>query len=426
MKKVVLIAVLCACLFFAACGDAAISSPEPVAPKAESDVFPMEDIVQEAYEHYADVYPDALNLEKDTRLLSAEQITGPFLYVGMKESTDTADYFIPDRKESDGVTAEALDDASQIRICDAEQACGDYASLLLTDEKYTAVSDGTQDIVYALCECVGYGPGSNYVGMTQGIYTLRFRVAFYRYATGELLAWVTFVPDNQSANTLNGSEWFIDQNSRKAFRGTETQFPNAWPYALGLASCDENGILVVNGVLDTFGAVDGTGGYAAELTEYTVAQGISAIGDYAFSNCEKITDVVLPSTLTSIGVGAFSSCGALTTIELPASVTKIGEFAFRDCPCLTEIVIPDGVTEILTQTFMHCTSLEKVVIPDSVTKLDWGAFSNCSSLTELEIPDSVTEIAANCFSDMAAGFTIVCQPDSYAAQFAAENGIPTR
>ena len=60
--------------------------------------------------------------------------------------------------------------------------------------------------------------------------------------------------------------------------------------------------------------------------------------------------------MTSIGDSAFSFCG-LTEITIPDSVTSIGDNAFYNCSGLTEITIPDNVTSIGDYAFYDCTNL---------------------------------------------------------------------
>ena len=45
---------------------------------------------------------------------------------------------------------------------------------------------------------------------------------------------------------------------------------------------------------------------------YAVPQGIQAIGDRAFNDCESLTAITLPDSLTSIGENAFADCPKLT------------------------------------------------------------------------------------------------------------------
>ena len=97
---------------------------------------------------------------------------------------------------------------------------------------------------------------------------------------------------------------------------------------------------------------------------------------------KQITNVTLPDGLTNIGNRAFYDCSSLASINIPESVTKINMMTFFHCSSLTSIVIPEG-TESLWETFMGCESLSSVVIPASVTRLTYYTFGNCVSLKEI-------------------------------------------
>ena len=58
---------------------------------------------------------------------------------------------------------------------------------------------------------------------------------------------------------------------------------------------------------------------------------VTGIGDWAFSDCDRIKSVIIPNTVTSIKMRAFSSCRGLTSIIIPESVTSIGRSAFQGC-----------------------------------------------------------------------------------------------
>ena len=93
-----------------------------------------------------------------------------------------------------------------------------------------------------------------------------------------------------------------------------------------------------------------------------------------------VKSAVIADGVTSIGEWAFSSCTSLTSVTIPDSVTSIGDGAFNYCSSLTSVTIPDGVTSIGEQTFCNCGSLTSVTIPNSVTSIGWYAFYNCMSL----------------------------------------------
>ena len=75
-------------------------------------------------------------------------------------------------------------------------------------------------------------------------------------------------------------------------------------------------------------------------------RGIEKIDDFAFSGCDKLTEIVLPDSLKSIGDYAFMFCGALGALNLPHRLKSIGEQAFGFCKNLAHITLPASLEEI--------------------------------------------------------------------------------
>ena len=136
--------------------------------------------------------------------------------------------------------------------------------------------------------------------------------------------------------------------------------------------------------------------YKDSVKSVNISDGVTNIGDDAFSNCRNLTSVTIPDSVTHIGEDAFGLCSSLTGIEIPDSVTDIGEYAFRGCG-FTTIAIPSGVTSIQGCTFLCCSNLTSVSIPDSVTSIGEHAFDRCIGLKKITIPEQVTEIGENAF-----------------------------
>ena len=123
-----------------------------------------------------------------------------------------------------------------------------------------------------------------------------------------------------------------------------------------------------------------------------IENGVTRIGNSAFSGCTSLQSIEISSSLTSIGWYAFSGCTSLTSIEIPSSVTKIEGSALGGCSSLTRIEIPDSVTSIGTYVFSGCTSLTSIQISENVTSIRTGTFNGCSSLMSIKIPSGVTSV----------------------------------
>ena len=130
----------------------------------------------------------------------------------------------------------------------------------------------------------------------------------------------------------------------------------------------------------------------SEITSITIPEGVTDIGERAFSNCDALTSITIPEGVTDIGERAFNSCKNLKKITIPDSVKTIGKGAFSWCGKLRSIKIPKGITRIEDETFSECINLNEITIPDNVTSLGYRAFDSCKNLKKITIPSSVASI----------------------------------
>lgn len=154
----------------------------------------------------------------------------------------------------------------------------------------------------------------------------------------------------------------------------------------------------------------------SNLTSVTIPDSVTKIGNDAFSYCRNLTSVTILNSVTAIGERAFSGCVSLSSVTLPGNLPAIGAWAFDGTPWLeglgefavvngmliryqgsgTDVVIPDGVTSIGGGAFQG-SGLTGVTIPNSVTYIGDYAFSGCRMLTGITIPDSVVSIGDRAF-----------------------------
>ena len=143
------------------------------------------------------------------------------------------------------------------------------------------------------------------------------------------------------------------------------------------------------------------------VTSVSMPEGITSIGQYAFSGCQNLESVTLPESLTTLGSEAFYGCKNLESVALPESLTTLGDRTFEACELLKTIKIPSGVTAIPDQCFYGCSSLESVTIPEGVTAIGYDAFSGCK-FNALTLPSTITSIGGGAFVNNYNLQSIIC------------------
>lgn len=107
-------------------------------------------------------------------------------------------------------------------------------------------------------------------------------------------------------------------------------------------------------------------------------KGLKVIGDYAFSQCDNLFQVVLPSSVTSIGEGAFYGCRNLSVTQLQGTFKELPEMVFGNCEKLVVVNIPEGVENIRRKAFSGCRTITNLRLPSSLLTIDKEAFYGCS------------------------------------------------
>ena len=163
--------------------------------------------------------------------------------------------------------------------------------------------------------------------------------------------------------------------------------------------------------------------YCSAMHSVSIPDSVTEIGAEAFAGCSSLESVTIPDGVTKIGSAAFESCGSLKSVTIPSSVTTIGEWAFFGCDSLESVTIPGSVTEIGDWAFSDCGSLKSVTIPDSVTTIGECAFSGCAFLESVTIQGSVTEIGKDAFFFCSALKSVTISRNCTVGQGAFDSGV---
>ncbi len=194
---------------------------------------------------------------------------------------------------------------------------------------------------------------------------------------------------------------------------------------------------------------------------FTVPQGVTSIGDFAFYDCDRITGIIVGDDVTEINREAFFDCDSLISVTLGSSVAEVEKKAFYECSNLfevfnkssltieiggqnngyigfyakniytptqgqsvlisnadgfilfadngdtvligyigeaTDIVIPEGVTVIYSNAFYDKDFIQSVELPDTVTEIHGNAFSYCDALITVSLNSDVRSIEDFAFS----------------------------
>ena len=115
------------------------------------------------------------------------------------------------------------------------------------------------------------------------------------------------------------------------------------------------------------------------LASVAIPDSVTSIGEQAFSSCRSLAsiNVVASNNAYTSENGVLYNkskttlvdypCGKTGAFTIPNGVTRIGEYAFSGCTSLASVTIPASVTRIGGFAFDGCTSLTSVTFQGTIT-----------------------------------------------------------
>ena len=125
------------------------------------------------------------------------------------------------------------------------------------------------------------------------------------------------------------------------------------------------------------------------LTGITLPESCTVIDPNAFKNCTALTDINFPEKLELIGRNAFYNSG-ITSLKLSQPGIHVGGFAFAYCHQLKSVEITSTDFDLMEWAFARCENLETVLLPPQVFRMEDGCFTECTSLTTVVLPKNIT------------------------------------
>lgn len=120
---------------------------------------------------------------------------------------------------------------------------------------------------------------------------------------------------------------------------------------------------------------------------------VKSFGEGCFYQCKKLTKINLGEA-TVVPDRCFQGCAALSSVTLSDEVTAIGDYAFTQCSQLVAgygedaFDLPLKLQTIGVSAFSSCNKLRELTLPSTVTEIGGGAFTNCFSGFKLNLENN--------------------------------------
>ena len=195
--------------------------------------------------------------------------------------------------------------------------------------------------------------------------------------------------------------------------------------------------------------------YNGNDKKVVIPDNVTYIGEYAFSGCKDLTELIISDQVEDISYTAFWDCDNLEYIKIGAGLVKISKYGligesykFKRFEVCEEnekfkavdgnlytkkgdllyyaigkeeesFTVPCGVRNIGPFAFFGCKYLKSVIIPEGVKKIGQSAFEFVE-LNEIILPKSINEIGESAIEKKV---IIKAPKDSYAIEWAKQNNI---
>jgi hypothetical protein len=132
---------------------------------------------------------------------------------------------------------------------------------------------------------------------------------------------------------------------------------------------------------------------SSDIKTILLPEGMTSIGDGAFSWCIALKTISIPNSVKTIGYAAFTSCDSLSFINFGTNITHIGPVAFAGCSALLLVEMPDALKIVQDSAFADCGSLVSVALSSGLELLGDSVFAGCEYLQHIVVPQANPSLA---------------------------------
>lgn len=119
----------------------------------------------------------------------------------------------------------------------------------------------------------------------------------------------------------------------------------------------------------------------SNLNTINIPQNIKTIGNNTFAGCSNLTTLNYNAERCE-ETFAFNNC-AVINLTIGNDVKSIPNFAFTDCTRLNDFILPASVENIGKYAFKGCANIKKITLPEQLKTIEGGAFEDCGNLREI-------------------------------------------
>ncbi len=147
------------------------------------------------------------------------------------------------------------------------------------------------------------------------------------------------------------------------------------------------------------------------ITQLTVPDSVTIVGNYAFQGCKSLEKIVLPDSLKQIGAYAFKNCEKLSDVNFPSQIISINADIFRTAPLMQEKLEQDengmfywGTAFLGKSCYVKGKKIEdnettSLTVRQGTTVAAVYSLYYMNALKEVTFADSVRYLPSNIFED---------------------------